>query len=264
MQALVDTIESGAAILFTGAGFSSDARDARGTPLPDGEQMAAELWSICFGDCARDDSTLCDLYDVALRSMPDRLQDYVDRRLRVGDRPLPAHLAAWLAAPWRRAYTLNVDDVEAAIARQYELPRAPRSVSALDADFALRDDPAWLDVIHLNGVATASPAELTFSTMQYASRLCGTDPAYAALARDLIEAPIVFAGTRLDEVVLWQHIEMQRRRSRTALDTGPPSFLVAPHISRARRVLLESFGIRWIESTIEEIARYLDTPKRLA
>ena len=53
-----------AAVLFTGAGFSTGARDAAGAPLPLARTMAAELRALCFGD-GEDDSTLQDLCDVA-------------------------------------------------------------------------------------------------------------------------------------------------------------------------------------------------------
>jgi hypothetical protein len=113
-------IASGEAMLFTGAGFSTDARDLDGRPLPDSRQMIRELWPICFGPDGGepDDSSLADLYDVALVCARDRLSEYVARRLRIGDAPLPPHLAAWFGAPWRRIYTLNIDDIEVAVQRQ--------------------------------------------------------------------------------------------------------------------------------------------------
>ncbi len=67
-------IQSGKAMLFTGAGFSSDARDLDGTPLPDSAQMIAELWPLVFGAEAPDSSSLADLYDVAMLRVPERLR----------------------------------------------------------------------------------------------------------------------------------------------------------------------------------------------
>jgi hypothetical protein len=250
MRELAEIIASGEAMLFTGAGFSSDARDVDGRPLPDSKQMIAELWSICFDDSEPDDSSLADLYDVALRCAPEKLRAYVARRLRIGDAPLPAHLERWFAAPWRRIYTLNVDDLEVAVQRQFRLPRRLRSVSAIAPDRTPRD-PDALDVVHLNGMA-ASDTELTFSTMQYASRLCSRDREYEQLAADLDRAPFVFAGTTLDEVILWQHRELHLRRNGEAR-ARPPAFLVSTSLSRARQALLESVDIRWIRSTIDRV-----------
>jgi hypothetical protein len=257
IDGLVATVESGSAILFTGAGFSSGACSVDGAPLPDSAQMLDELWSLCFGSQERDDSTLCDLYDVALSRMPDQLQAYIERRLRIGDAELPPYLARWFAAPWRRVYTLNVDDLELAISRQYELPRPLRSRSAPAASFAAAAVDDGLPVIHLNGVAGGSASELTFSTLQYAARLCGRDPGYTALVEDLMQSPFVFAGTTLDEVVLWQHVEMKRRSHGHDIARSPRSYLITPSLSRARRVLLESMGISWVRSTVEAVAEHL-------
>jgi len=223
-------------MLFTGAGFSADARDIEGNRLPDSEEMRRELWPLIFEE-ELDDSSLQDLYDCALMRRSDRLHDYVRRRLRVGDAPLPRHFAAWFTQPWKRIYTLNVDDLEVAVARQFRLPP--------------------IDVIHLNGVAGDAAHELTFSTLQYASRLCGKDRTYEQLVADFETEPFVFAGTTLDEVTLWQHLELHRRRNGDGPKKRPPSFLVSSSLSRARHVLLESLGIRWVQATIADIAAQL-------
>jgi hypothetical protein len=247
MRELARIIASGEAMLFTGAGFSSDARDVDGRPLPDSRQMIAELWAMCFGEGEPDDSSLADLYDVALRQRPDELRAYLARRLRIGDAPLPQHLGRWFAAPWRRIYTLNVDDLETAVGRQFALPRRLRTVSAIGE---AHEDPDAIEVVHLNGVSTGDPTELTFSTLQYAERLCGHDRHYECLAADLDHAPFVFAGTTLDEVMLWQHLELRRRRNHRPVPR-PPAFLVASSLSRARQALLETMQIRWIRTTID-------------
>jgi hypothetical protein len=239
------------AMLFTGAGFSSGARDLEGHPLPDSAQMIRELWPLVFDNDAPDDSSLPDLYDAALLRAPERLSAYVASRLRVGDHELPRHYETWFSAPWRRIYTLNVDDLERAVARQFSLPRRLRSLSAIVSDQGEPDHGA-LDVVHLNGLAGAAVNELTFSTMQYASRLCSRDREYERLVSDLERAPFVFAGTTLDEVVLWQHVELHRRAAGDS-PPRPPSFLISPSLSRARQVLLESLGIRWVRSTIEAL-----------
>lgn len=252
LRALAQVIETGEAMLFTGAGFSADARDLDGDPLPDSAQMIHELWPLVFDGEAPDDSSLQDLYDVALMRAPERLGAYVARRLRIGDAALPAHYRTWFSAPWRRIYTLNVDDLEVAVQRQFALPRALRSLSAL-ADGDASGQPGAVDVIHLNGMAGTNARELTFSTMQYAARLCGSDHPYERLVSDLQTAPFVFAGTTLDEVILWQHLELHRRNYRDS-PRRPPSFLISPSLSRARQVLLESLEIRWVCARIEDIA----------
>lgn len=245
-------IGSGEAALFTGAGFSAEAKDRSGRSLPDSRTMISELWSMLFGDAEPDESSLADLYDVALLRAPERLRDYLGTRLQIGDTPLSPSFATWFSAPWRRIYTLNVDDLEAAVARQFRLPRPLVSVSALAEDPPTPPANA-LEVVHLNGIAGDDPSQVTFSTLQYASRLCSPDREYGRLVEDLRTQPFVFVGTTLDEVVLWKHVQLERQ----ANGNRPPrrhSFLISPSLSRARQTLLASVKIHWVRGTAAELA----------
>jgi hypothetical protein len=248
---LAALIGSGEAMLFTGAGFSAEARSRAGDPLPDSATMARELAQILFPSDEPDDSSLADLYDVALTRAPDQLREYVTIRLHVGDDPLPRTFRAWFSAPWKRIYTLNVDDLEAAVARQFELPRPLRTVSALAKPPP--PSPGSLDVVHLNGIAGDIASQVTFSTMQYAARLASRDRAYEQLVEDLGARSFVFVGTKLDETVLWQHVELERSNGHRGADR-PRSYLITPHLTRARQILLESHGIHWVPGTASELA----------
>jgi hypothetical protein len=255
-------IRSGNAVLFTGAGFSAEARDRENRSLPDGKEMVSDLWRMLFPDAGDepDDSTLSDLYDVALVRAPDDLRAYLERRLRIGDAPLPRSFARWFSAPWARVYTLNVDDLEVAVGRQFDLPRRLVPVSALSGCTPPRPPgTSELEVVHLNGIAGDAASDVTFSTMQYASRLCSPDRDYERLVKDLSSRPFVFVGTTLDEVVLWKHVQLEREIK----GHGTPrhhSFLIASHLTRARRVLLDSHNIHWIQATASEIADELLAP----
>jgi hypothetical protein len=251
---IITAIGSGEAALFTGAGFSAEATDRAGRGLPDSREMVAELWSLVFDEKGPDESSLADLYDVALVRAPERLRDYLRTRLQIGDSPLPETFATWFSAPWSRIYTLNVDDLEVAVARQFALPRRLVSISALAKD-PPKSPPSSLDVVHLNGIAGDDPTQVTFSTLQYASRLCTPDHAYEGLVEDLRTRPFVFVGTTLDEVVLWKHVQLERQRN-----GGAPrkhSFLISPSLTRARQVLLESVKIHWIRSTAAQFAEHV-------
>ena len=178
--------------------------------------------------------------------------------LKIGDAPLPDSFRAWFSAPWRRIYTLNVDDLAVAVARQFALPRPLRTVSALAKPPP--DIPDSLDVIHLNGIAGDIASQVTFSTMQYAARLACRDHAYEGLVDDLGSAPFVFVGTKLDETVLWQHVELERRSNHHEPERRPHSYLITPALSRARQILLESHRIHWVSATASEIAAELIAP----
>jgi hypothetical protein len=159
--------------------------------------------------------------------------------------------------PWRLAYTLNVDDIEVAVANRRRLPRpvAPCSALAEDADAGACPAPGdalWF--VHLNGCVADSPRGITFSRSQYAGRLASLDAFYARLTDDLLQFPFVFVGTKLDESPLWQNLE---RRASLEGDGGverPRSFLVTARLDRARRALLEHVRIEWVQSSAEAFA----------
>jgi hypothetical protein len=255
LRELSGIVRSGDAVLFTGAGFSAEARDCAGNCLPDSKVMISELWPMLFPDEEPDESTLADLYDVALLRAPDRLREYLQTRLQIGDTPLPRTFASWFAAPWHRIYTLNVDNLECAVARQFELPRPLVSVSALAKD-APKSPADALEVVHLNGIASDDPAQVTFSTMQYAARLCMADREYERLVDDLGKRPFVFVGTTLDEVVLWKHVQLERQHNGGDAPRHH-SFLVSPSLTKARHLLLHANGIQWVTGTAAEVAEHV-------
>jgi hypothetical protein len=254
---LARELSAGNAVLFTGAGFSRDACDRDGRPIPSGPELADELWTLCFGDTTRDESELEDLFEHALLRNPCALDELVRRRLSVDPASVPSYYARWLALPWRRAYTLNVDDIEVAVAARHRFDRAVAPCSALsaDADPARLPNPGdALAFVHLNGCVDASPRGITFSRSQYAGRLASLDAFYERLTDDLLALPFVFVGTKLDESPLWQNLER-----RASLDDGhrvmrPRSFLVTARLDRARRALLEHVCIEWIQCSAQSFA----------
>jgi hypothetical protein len=114
-----------------------------------------------------------------------------------------------------------------------------------------------LDMLHLNGKVGCPVEELTFSTLQYAARLDARERLYERLARDLLSAPFVFVGTRLDEAVMWKHLERERRQGDRDLGERPRSFLITPSLTRARTALLASLRIEWIAATAADAAAAL-------
>ena len=259
VRELTAIVASGEAVLFTGAGFSAEAIDRSGRTLPDSREMVSDLWTLLFPDAEPDDSSLADLYDVALLRAPDRLREYLQTRLQIGDSPLPRSFATWFAAPWHRIYTLNVDNLECAVARQFELPRPLVSISALAPEAPPKPSSDALQVVHLNGIAGDDPADVTFSTMQYAARLCDADREYERLVEDLRTRPFVFVGTTLDEVVLWKHVQLERQHNGGDAPRHH-SFLVSPSLTKARQLLLHGNGIQWVRGTAAEVAEQVLVP----
>lgn len=252
----------GRLMLMSGAGFSADARDLDGRPIPTGDELAAELWELCFPGETRDRSDLQDLFQHALTRRREALTRLLRRRLTVDPATLPDWYERWFSLPWRRAYTLNVDDIERAAGRRFRLPRGIAMVSALrDSTARSAPSPAGdvrpLEIVHLNGLIDDAPDGITFSTTQYGMRLAQHEPWYERLVSDLATRPFLFVGTRLDESPLWQHMELRGRRdggSGAGVAERPRSFVVTPQLERARRSLLEEFNIEWVPASARDFA----------
>ena len=109
-------------VLFTGAGFSLDARDFHRNQLPSGEGLRRELWDLCYGGSPFDPAaSLADLYAAALRLRGADLQSLLQRRLTVDPQSLPDYYRVYFSLPWLRCFTLNIDDLERAADNRFRL-----------------------------------------------------------------------------------------------------------------------------------------------
>ena len=258
--------EKARGILFTGAGFSRAAKNLSGNPLPNVLELKQRLWSIAFGDETFDESaSLQDLYHAARMRRHKQVKESLTSWLSVDADSLPEWYRTFLTMPWRRCYTLNIDDLEIAAARKFDLPRNLVSVSAR----TMRDQAIGstaraseqLEFIHLNGGLSDIPDQVTFSVTQYVDRAQQYDPYYVMLTADLVSHPVVFVGTTLDEPSLWQHIQLRHPRgSRGTRELRPRSYLVTPKIDAARRALLAEYNILWLKMTAEEFAALVLEP----
>lgn len=236
----------GDVVLFTGAGFSMAAVAADGRAVAGVADLRREFTRLAFGSGAsEDDSSLADLFELALSRAEGSVRTVFDSRLRVDGSRTPVRYADWFSMPWRRVYTLNVDDLETSIATAHPLPRAIESVSALNHSIVQTND---LLSVHINGRVSDFP-HVTFGTRQYARRAGSPDPWYEMLTSDLLSSPVLFVGTTLDEQGLWQHIEMRGTRHGGDVELRPPSYLVSPSLPRARVGLLKRYNIDWVQAT---------------
>lgn len=246
-------------ILFTGAGFSGEARDSRGEPLPNSSQLARELWDISFPDRPFDPTThLGDAFEAAKVRNRSTLASLLERRLSVQGNSLPDFYRVWFSVPWIRCYTLNIDDIEQAVARRFGLGRDVLSLSATTERSAGRSGTAHLEVVHLNGLLGDSLDSLTFSDLDYGLRLTSPERWYGQCIVDMATRPVVFVGTELNESPLWQYVQHRRsRRSRGLREMRPGSYLVCPSLNPARAETLRELNIEWIPMTAQRFAEEL-------
>ena len=252
-ERLAAQMSRGDLILFTGAGFSLSATSRSGQRIPSVKGLRELLWPIAFPGAQIDnESSLGEIFQCALSTAGGRVRQTMQTALDVAPSTLPECYRTWFSIPWKRIYTLNVDNLEVASGVAFDFPRQFISISALrDGLPDLGADR--LLYVHLNGQISQFP-EITFSPRSYAERSTGPDPWYQLLITDLASHPIVYVGTVLEESPLWQHIEYRRNRRRGSRELRPGSYLVTPKISTARRVLLQNFNVQLIEMTQEEFA----------
>ena len=252
--------ERGELVLFLGAGFSWDAQDRAGRQLPTVEDLKRELWQLSFeGEPFDDSANLGDIYEVALQKRRRALTELLQARLSVNPDALPAYYARYFDFPWLRVYSLNVDDLVFAADRRFSLRRRLSILAATGREAEVprsRSGGGGTEIVHLNGtIALNPPAELTFSDRQYAERIASHEPWYARCVTDLGCRAFVFVGTELNEIPLWQHLELRRRREGHGRDLRPMSYLVTPELDAPKREKLKTLRIQWIQGTAEEFAR---------
>ncbi len=224
-----------------------------GVLLPSGGELKAALWAVAAPGAAPDlDSSLGEVFDVAVHRAGNATRKVMEERLTVDASALPEYYGTWFSMPWLRAYTLNVDDLDEAATRAFALPRRIETVSALSGELPAVDVDRLL-ITHLNGKLAEYP-NMTFSPAQYGERVASPEPWYAHLVTDLVTHPIVFVGTTLDEPPLWQHLAARGGRARGSHEFRPGSYLVSPSLPPARRMMLEEFNIQFVEMDGEEFA----------
>jgi SIR2-like domain len=247
-------------ILFTGAGFSSGAKNVGNEGLPSYEGLKGLLWELCFpGSRMEDGTSLQTLYEHALLRHPRQLTELLQRTMTVEANSLPDWYRTIFSVAWFRSYTLNVDDLAVAVSRRFKLPRNIRAISATgSATTAMpaEEVPAQgLEVVYLNGTLSDLPDNVTFSVTQYGERLARPEPSYVRLTADLLSRSFVFIGTRLEEPPLWQHIELRRMKGRQLRELRPRSYLVTPRLDLARQALLAEFNVVWVPMSAEEFVK---------
>lgn len=243
-------LATGDVVLFTGAGFSRGATARDGKPVASVNDLKQELWRLAFpSDPAVDESSsLGDLFDVAVARAGGAVADLLNRRLRVDPSKVSDRYRAWFSLPWYRHYTLNLDDLDEVVASHWSLPRDILSLSGNRDGIPVTGN---LLSVHVNGHVSNFP-DVTFSAPQYGQRLARVEAWYSTLVADVLNRPVLFVGTVLEEPGLWQYIEYRQQRSRESVELRPPSYLVTPNLPAARAALLKRYNIDWIEAREDE------------
>lgn len=244
-------------VLFTGAGFSFDAKSRRGHPIPSSTALRDALLEIAYpGEPVEPRTSLNDAFAVALKGDRGAVRALFDSRLSVAPDSLADYYRLYFSMPWYRVYTLNIDDLEAAAAQRFDLRRQPVSMSAttLTLEESRRPGAAHVEVVHLNGMLSDDLESMTFSDAQYGTRAASPDSWYIRCAIDLQGRPVIYVGTELNESTLWQHIELRRRHAAESSIMPPRGILVTPELTRARADMLRAFNVEWLKMNAADFA----------
>ena len=118
MDYLEGKLSTSKLILFTGSGFSKGAQDKQRKYLPDSEELAKEIWDMIY-DNNFDNSSLKDIFSVAVGRIQNQLCRYLKKRLTVDPSSLGDEYKVLIEQPWHQIYTLNIDDLFKAAQAQF-------------------------------------------------------------------------------------------------------------------------------------------------
>ena len=252
-------LSEGGIILFTGAGFSSEAEDKKGKNLPLSSQLAEELCGLINLKYSPGES-LKDIFQVAVSKKKNEVSRYLKERLAVTSRSLDSEYKTIIGQPWRKAYTVNVDNLFEAAQAKFNFDRRIFCLSGNAATPPSRaQSPKDLIVTHLHGMLEDIPDQVTFSQEQYFEKTL-SDSCYNILSSEILQYPFLFIGSQLDEELLWHYIRLRKLKGaiRDFGELRPNSLLVIPELSPVRQEWLRGYNITWIPQTRKEFcARFL-------
>jgi hypothetical protein len=252
---LFRALDNNACVLLVGAGFSRDALNTLGQPIPDGIGLARLLWTHLAFPGDFDGTDLSEIFEAALNSGKplDQLRGFLEAHLLAEDVPEWYKIAARIY--WYRIYGTNVDNV-VELAYRNAAPRL-QVLAAPKDDYRERDQ--FLRTIHyikLNGSLPGDPRHLTFAPRQYARRTSEHDVWYDQFVRDYVFHPTIFIGTELREPLFWQAIESREKRGNNP-EERPRSFLVSPSVSPAKLPILDSLNVQHVPARAEDFFAWL-------
>lgn len=248
-EPIVNAILRREAVLLTGAGFSRALTDEFGDALPTGAELAKSIWPIAFGDEEFDNATdLRLVYSAAKAKSQTLLREQLERLFQVDRNCIPKRYQSWFALPWHRIYTLNIDDVDDAVAES--VPGSQLQIVSTRGLTPGSIQSDRLPVIHINGRLGEFP-DVTFSPWEFAERTAEVDPWYLEFTTDLATRPVVVVGSVLDEPPLWHYLTLRGDRG-TSKELRPRSWLVTPRLDIGKKTFLENLNFQHIPFTEEE------------
>jgi len=263
---LLEGVSRGEYQLLPGAGASMDSLDATGTNLP----SATGLCKAFIDDFQL---PLEPGQQIGLQRAYEHIEhrrstsgliraDYLSHRFS-GCKPADWY-ASLAGVPWKRIWTLNIDDVVEVALEQYFRDADPDSpVRQSPAPFSwesVQDEPRpdEVQVIHLHGFARwlgSGKSQLVFSILEYLSAARIGHSWHYLFGAEYLQRPFIFLGARLVEE--YDLADILRRGSQARVMTGKPSAIVLKSFSQLDREDFTRWGLVCIEADAEHFSRDL-------
>lgn len=245
--------------LLLGSGFSRDATDRQGRPLPSGPQLADELIAEFALEVPPGSLPLTRAY-AACKDNPDRLVTFLRRRFT---ECLPADWMTQVTRPaWNSIYTLNIDD---ALERAYRRssPTSAQDIKPLtwrDQYYVRAPGNPRVPIIHLHGSVAHAPkndvlGNLVFDVSEYVIAHDARGEWHQNFHGDYRDKPFIVLGATLSEEYDLARVLEGGNHSQEI--TGFPSFMVVPHVDQFARTELQRWNLTPIEATAEEFFEQL-------
>lgn len=244
-------------ILFTGAGFSYEAKNVHGQELPLGEGLKKLMLDefLCldptsdeYGDWCK--TTLADVYEYAVSRQG--IEKSVAFVRNIFSDCVPEDFQKVIANyPWSKIYTLNIDDLMENAAPQGRF----NVVNSRNNGYKTAHKA--IDYIKLHGCVRNYSEGFIFSNSDYTQSVSGyQDCRFANLVSDMQTSDFVFLGTANDERDVDYYL------TRFGYSPGTPQggfFFVCYKPNAVIKNKILSKGAHLLDMTCREFAEWLDS-----
>lgn len=245
---LRNQLHRGNVILFAGAGFSVDAKNASGSSPPLGTDLAKLLAHEASLEYSGEPLPV--VFDAVQKTIGSkRLMDLLRNLYSIES------FASWYQyvgdLVWHRIYTINIDNL---LQRIYAA-RAKQRLDTISCPAAYDErDPLFerLQCVHLHGHVDDLQVAPTFTLADFARHTATADPWYQALVDEFCHKTVLFVGTYVEEPQFQHYLELREPKDRDHVEFRPKSFLVNRTIGQIRARSLESRNIVPIQCTAGE------------
>ncbi len=248
---LKDYLTSQRVNLFVGSGISGDSSSQLGPMLLSGDlrKRLVEVNEL-------PSETSLQLAYAALSS--DQIADEITARYTCGHvGPTVARLARH---PWKRVYTLNVDNAFERAFREFGAQRifgeSSLEVGIFSDDYFDVAPETRCSIIHLHGSVEQSARGYVFSHTEYARQMTRPNPWMTTLLGLMRTETFIVAGTTLEEIDVTYYLE--QRSGRSIRGDAPPSILIEPNPNRLTEMLCERHEFYLFEGTVLDFFEQLE------